>query len=302
MTAPVRLFVFGLGYSAAAFARGFRQQADWIGGTVREVDRAVPLAAERLRPFVFDGSHPGIGVGEAVRQATHLVISIPPGESDPVLAVHRQAILAAEHLVWIGYLSTVGVYGDHGGAWVDEATRPRPVSRRSRERVAAEEAWTALAAERGVPLAILRLAGIYGPGRNAFVNLAAGKAKRIVKPDQVFNRIHVDDIAQVLSAAVARNAAGVFNVADDEPAPPQDVVTYAAKLMGVPPPPEVPFDQADMTPMARSFYGENKRVENRRLQADLGMTLRYPTYREGLAALWRDGTWNGPSAPAFTPG
>jgi dTDP-4-dehydrorhamnose reductase len=302
MTAPVRLFVFGLGYSAAAFARSFRREADWVGGTVREVERAVALAGEGLRPLIFDGSHPGIGVGEAVRHATHLLISIPPGESDPVLAVHRQAVLAAEHLVWIGYLSTVGVYGDHGGAWVDEATPPKPVSRRSLERLAAEEAWTALAAERGVPLAIFRLAGIYGPGRNAFVNLAAGKAKRIVKPDQVFNRIHVDDIATVLAAAANRKAAGIFNVADNEPAPPQDVVTYAAKLMGVAPPPKVPFDAADMTPMARSFYGENKRVANRRLATELGVTLRYPTYREGLTALWRDGTWKGASAPAFTPG
>ena len=290
---PVRLFIFGLGYSASAFAHAFRAKADWIGGTVREPDKAASLASDGLHTFVFDGENPGAGVAEALRDATHVLVSIAPGTADPVLAVHGGTIRDAPHLRWIGYLSTVGVYGDHGGDWVDEATAPRPVSRRSRERVVAEEAWSALAAECGVPLAIFRLAGIYGPGRNAFVNLAGGRAKRIVKPGQVFNRIHVDDIAQVLAAAVTLNASGVFNVADEEPAPPQDVVAYAAGLMGVDPPPEVPFDDADMTPMARSFYGENKRVSNRRLKNDLGVVLRYPTWREALTALWQDGNWRG---------
>ncbi len=293
MNDPVRLFVFGLGYSASPFARAMLDEADWVGGTVRDVERAVALADGRLRPFIFDGASAGVGIGEAVRHATHVLVSIPPGEADPVLAMHADSIRAADHLKWIGYLSTVGVYGDYAGAWVSEATTPHPKSARSLERIAAEKAWTALAAEKDVPLAIFRLAGIYGPGRNAFVNLASGKAKRIVKPDQVFNRIHVDDIVAVLKAAVARNASGIFNVTDDEPAPPQDVVAYAAGLMGVDPPPEVAFEMADLTPMARSFYGENKRVTNQRIKAELGLVLHHPTYREGLAALWQGGDWQG---------
>jgi len=291
MNAPIRLFVFGLGYSAGAFARAMKAKADWVGGTVRTVDKAVALAAEGLRAFTFDGSAAGIGIGEAIRQATHLVVSIPPEHTDPVLACHRSSILAAAQLQWIGYLSTVGVYGDYGGAWVDEDTAPEPKRGRSAERFAAEHAWQVAAAERGVPLAVLRIAGICGPGRNAFAKLAEGTARRIVKPGQVFNRIHVDDIVQTLDAALDRNAAGIFNLADDEPAPPQDVVAYAAELMGVPPPPEVPFDEADLSEMARSFYGENKRVSNRRIKEALGVALRYPTYREGLADMWERGRW-----------
>ncbi len=291
MNEPVRLFVFGLGYSAGAFARAFAPQAAWIGGTVRSADKIAALAAGGIEATVWDGQSASAAVTEALHDATHLLVSIAPGESDPVLAHHRDTIRAAPKLKWIGYLSTIGVYGNYGGAWVGEATTPHPKSARSVERVAAERAWTKLAAEREVPLAILRLAGIYGPGRNALVNLAEGKAHRIVKPGQVFNRIHVDDIAEVLSAAVNRNAAGIFNVADDEPAPPQDVVAYAASLMGVEPPPEVPFEDADLSPMARSFYGDNKRVANLRIRQELGVALRHPTYREGLAAMWREGRW-----------
>jgi nucleoside-diphosphate-sugar epimerase len=289
MSETIHFFAFGLGYSAVAVARALKGKATWIGGTVRTVEKAVALAGDGLNALMFNGKAQGIGVAEAVRHATHLLISIAPGEDDPVLAVHRASILAAEHLRWIGYLSTVGVYGNYGGSWVSEATTPHPARGRSAERLATEKAWRALAAERKVPLAIFRLAGIYGPGRNAFVNLAEGTAKRIVKPGQVFNRIHVDDIAQAVAAAVARNAEGIFNVADDEPCPPQDVVAYAAGLMGVPPPPEVPFDTAELSPMARSFYAESKRVANHKIKQALGVTLRYPTYREGLSALWREG-------------
>jgi hypothetical protein len=288
---PVHLFVFGLGYSASRFAAAMKGEADWIGGTVRNVLDAVRLAALGLRAFTFDGVQSGIGVAEAVRNATHLVMSIPPGDGDPVLALHRSSILAAPHLRWIGYLSTIGVYGDHGGAWVDETTPPVPTSARSLARLAAERAWQAVADEKGVPLAICRIAGIYGPGRNALANLADGSAHRIVKAGQVFNRIHVDDITTVLQAALEQRAAGIFNLADHAPAPPDEVVTYAATLMGVPPPPAVPFATADLSAMARSFYSENKRVRNDRLKTGLGVTLRYPTYREGLAALWKDGTW-----------
>lgn len=291
MTAHMRLFVFGLGYSAAPFARAMRDKGAWVGGTLRSVDKAVALATDRLCVSVFDGASPGIGVGAAVRHATHLVVSIAPGEADPVLAHHRDAVLAAPGLRWIGYLSTVGVYGDRGGAWVDETAAPQPSSGRSIRRLAAEEAWRAVARDAGAKLAVFRIAGIYGPGRNALVNLAEGRAKRVVKPGQVFNRIHVDDIVTVLAAAAEREAEGVFNLADDEPAPPQDVVAFAAGLMGVEPPPEVPFEEADLTPMARSFYGDNKRVSNGRIERELKLGLRFPTYREGLTAMWRGKAW-----------
>jgi nucleoside-diphosphate-sugar epimerase len=233
-------------------------------------------------------------VAAALAEATHVLVSIAPGEDgDRVIAHHRDDLLAAPGLAWIGYLSTVGVYGNYCGAWVSERTTPHPRPGRSTARLAAEKAWQALAEERDLPLAVFRIAGIYGPGRNALKNLSEGKARRIVKPGQLFNRIHVADIAASLAAALEENAAGIFNLADDEPAPPQDVVAYAAGLMGVDPPPEIPFAEAELSAMARSFYGDNKRVLNRRIKAELGVALRYPTYREGLAALWADGSWRG---------
>ena len=249
---------------------------------------------------MFDGERPGEGLDAALHRATHLLISIPPGHEapagasagganaapgDPVLRWYRNAIVhAAPQLRWIGYLSTVGVYGDRGGEWVDETSTPDPVSPRSRERVGAEDAWREIANERGVPLAILRLSGIYGPGRNTFRNLSRGTARRLVKPGQVFNRIHVGDIAGALALLAERQLGGIFNVTDDEPAPPQDVVAAAAEIVGAPMPPEIAFEDADLSPMARSFYGENKRVSNRAIKA-LGYRFQYPTYREGLAAL-----------------
>src|SRR5690606_15025746 len=199
--------------------------------------------------------------------------------ADPVLRVARETILSGmPKLRWIGYLSTVGVYGDHFGAWVDEETECRPLSKRSIERLNAERQWQALGEEASVPVAVLRLAGIYGPGRNAFANLANGTARRIVKPGQVFNRIHVADIAASTLHLAEEATGGIFNITDAEPCPPQDVVAYAAKLMGKEPPPETPFDEAEMTPMARSFYGENKRVSNARLKA-AGLVLKFPNYR-----------------------
>jgi len=291
---PVRLFVFGLGYSALAFVRSTQRQLAWIGGTVRDPDKAARLRSEGIDTIVFDGETASVGVAGALAKASHCLVSIAPGEGgDPVLAHHADDIMTAENLRWIGYLSTVGVYGDYGGAWVSERLTPHPRPGRSTRRLQAEAAWSALADNRGVPLAILRIAGIYGPGRNALKSLADGKARRIVKPGQVFNRIHVDDIAQAIAAALNKKADGIFNLADDAPAPPQDIVSFAAELMGVPPPPAVSFEEADLSPMARSFYGDNKRVSNRRLRKDLGVALRYPTYREGLTALWRDGNWRG---------
>ncbi len=267
MTAP-RIFVFGMGYTARAFARAMKD------ATVTGVTRAGFDTAN------FTG-------------ATHIIVSVPPGDDDPVLARYRDAILGAANLKWIGYLSSVGVYGNYGGSWVSEATTPHPKQPRSVARLKAERDWRKLALDRGTPLATFRIAGIYGPGRNAFVNLAEGKAHRVVKPGQVFNRIHVDDIAAAMAAAVNRNADGIFNLADDLPAPPQDVVTSAAEMMGVQPPPEVSFADAELSPMGRSFYADNKRVTNRRIKDELGVSLKFPTYREGLTALWRDGTWRG---------
>ncbi|MBZ9935829.1 SDR family oxidoreductase [Mesorhizobium sp. BR1-1-16] len=288
------LFIFGIGYSALAFARRAAGRYGSITGTVRSAEKASSLRAECIDAMVFDGVHATDEVRAALGRATHLVQSIAPDAAgDPALRIFEPDLRLSRALRWIGYLSTVGVYGDHGGGWVDEATPPRAVSERSRNRVAAEAAWQALGAEIGVPVALLRLAGIYGPGRNTFVNLADGSARRLVKPGQVFNRIHVEDIAAIVAAAAEQRASGVFNVTDNEPAPPQDVVAYAAELAGYPPLPDIPFESASLSPMARSFYGENKRVSNARLSHDLGITLAYPTYRDALAALWTSGTWRG---------
>ncbi len=221
----------------------------------------------------------------ALRNTTHLLVSIAPSAAgDPVLA-HFRDDLAAAPLRSVVYLSTIGVYGDHQGAWVDETSPCHPVSLRTRQRIEAEDAWRAFAAETGVPLAIIRLAGIYGPGRGPFDKIRRGTARRIVKPGQVFNRIHVDDIAAIVDAAFEQRADGIFNAADDEPAPPEEVLAHAASLLGLPPPTEIAFDDAEMTPMARSFYGENKRVRNDRIKSNLGIRLAHPTYREGLAAI-----------------
>ncbi|HKH96875.1 MAG TPA: SDR family oxidoreductase [Beijerinckiaceae bacterium] len=281
------LFVFGLGYSARAFVDLERRRFTRIVASVTSAEKAERLAAEGIDARVFGPEVRDPRIPDDLRDAGALLVSIPPGEDgDPALAAYADAIAAAPRLAWIGYLSTVGVYGDHGGAWIDETTTPNPTSARSRRRLAAEEAWLALGRRTGKPVQVFRLAGIYGRRRNPLAQLAAGTATRIVKPGQVFNRIHVDDIAAALAASLDRPRPGaVYNVADDEPAPPQDVVAYAASLAGVAPPPEIPFAQASLSPMARSFYAETKRVSNRLLKQELGLTLRYPTYREGLAGL-----------------
>ncbi len=281
----MRLFIFGTGFSSKAFVEEVRDQFDWIGGTTRSSDKMEALRTLGVEPFLFDGNSQGDGVAEALKQATHILVSIAPNEAgDPVLNQYANEIAGAKPR-WIGYLSTVGVYGNHDGAWVDEETLLNPVSKRSVQRVAAEESWLAFAEQNDQPVQIFRLSGIYGPGRNAFENFRKGTARRLVKPGQVFNRIHVADIAGALKAAMAKPSTRVFNVTDDEPAPPQDVVAFAADLLGVKAPPEIPFETADLTPMARSFYGENKRVSNQRLKDELGFTFRYPDYRIALKAL-----------------
>ncbi|MBN9075893.1 MAG: NAD(P)-dependent oxidoreductase [Rhizobiales bacterium 65-79] len=292
-----RIFLLGAGYSARAFAALQRDRDDAIFGTTRSAEKLDALRKDGIEPLLFDGDTINADMAEALRKTTHLVLSAAPetgalsAGGDPFLPhIEDRLRHLMPELRWIGYLSTVGVYGDHGGAWVDEESECRPVSRRSIARLAAERAWQALAEKERLPLAILRLAGIYGPGRNALVNLAAGTARRIVKHGQVFNRIHVDDIAGALSLLAEREAGGIFNLADNAPSPPQDVIAFAARLMGVEPPPETPFDAAEMTPMARSFYGENKRVSNARLR-DAGYSLIHPDYSSALTRMWRENSW-----------
>jgi nucleoside-diphosphate-sugar epimerase len=284
------VFFFGMGYSSLATARAIHQHIDPdipISGTTRSLDNVESLADAAYRMHVFDGQSPGDTLGEDLKRATHVILSIPPDEKgDPALNLHRDTLDAAPNLEWLAYFSTVGVYGDFGGQWVDESAPTRPVNERSRIRVAVEQQWRDYAAKRGIPLLILRLAGIYGPGRSAFDKLRDGTARRIVKPNQVFNRIHVDDIGRITQLAAARTLAGTFNLSDDEPAPPQDLVTYAAQLMGVAPPAEIPFQDAQMTEMARSFYSDNKRVSSKAIKSALGIELLYPTYREGLNAIY----------------
>lgn len=287
----MNVFFFGMGYSSLATARAIHKSLDPdtpIAGTRRNLDNVEEFADAAYRMHVFDGQSPGKTLGEDLKRATHVVLSIPPDErGDPALDLHRDTLDAATDLEWLGYFSTVGVYGDFGGAWIDETAETRPINARSKLRVEVEQQWCDYADKRGVPLLVLRLAGIYGPGRSAFDRLRDGTARRIVKPNQVFNRIHVDDIGRVTQLAAERALGGTFNLADDEPAPPQDLVTYAAGLMGVPPPPETPFETAQMTEMARSFYSDNKRVSNKAIKSALGIELLYPTYREGLDAIYR---------------
>jgi nucleoside-diphosphate-sugar epimerase len=288
------LLCFGFGYCAEHFIAEFGGKFERVIGTVRRAERVGILNAYQAgtaRALVFDGTQATRELGSAIAAADYALISIPPDRSgDPVLAACGRALASTRNLRSLVYLSTVGVYGDHGGGWVDEQTPPAPRSERSRWRVAAEQAWQQFGARHGVPVAVLRLAGIYGPGQNALVALARAKARRIIKPGQVFNRIHVGDIAQAIEAAFARRASGVCNVADGEPSPPADPIVFAAELMGRAPPPEIPFARAapSLSEMGLSFWQECRRVRNVKLKRELGVTLRYPTYREGLRALFAE--------------
>ena len=282
-----RLFCFGLGYSAETLAKRLAAKGWNIAGTARDLANIERLRDQGYEVVRFGGEVGNAELVAALAGTTHLLHSIPPGpEGDPVLRHYRAEIAGLPTLDWIGYLSTVGVYGNSAGAVVDESAQPHPHSDRTRARVVSESGWLALGEEIGRPAQVFRLAGIYGPGRSALDKLRAGKARRIVKPGQVFNRIHVEDIASVLEASIARpRASAIYNVADDEPAPPEDVVTYAAELLGIEPPPEVPFEEADLTPMARSFYGDSRRISNALIKSELGVRLAYPNYRQGLKAL-----------------
>lgn len=285
----MKLVVLGAGYSASAAIGRVKHHAPGaeIVATTRDAGKAETLARTfGLNALVWDGTARDATLVSALESATHLLVSIAPNaEGDPVLAAFGDVLAGNVHLQWIGYYSTVGVYGDAGGAWVDEDAPTSDHSERSLWRRRAEANWRALAERTGKRLAILRLAGIYGPGRSGFDKLRAGTAHRIVRPGQVFNRIHRDDIAEITALAALSRLDGTYNLADDEPAPPQDVTAHAATLIGVPPPPETDFETTPLSPMARSFYASNRRVSNEKIKAALGYRMLYPTYREGLAAI-----------------
>ena len=287
-----RLFCFGYGFSASALGVLLAPTGWSLAGTCRTAEGCRALADAGVDAVPFSREAPLAEPAQSLAGTTHLLLSIPPDDDgDPALDCHGADIAATEGLEWIGYLSTTGVYGDTGGAWVDESATPAPTSARGRRRLQAERAWLALGEEYGLAVHVFRLAGIYGPGRNALAIVRRGTAKRVAKPGQVFSRIHVADIAQVLAASIAKPHAGaIYNVCDDEPAPAADVVAHACTLLGVASPPLTPHDKADLSPMARSFYADNRRVSNDRIKAELGVTLRYPNYRAGLADLLAEGT------------
>ena len=283
----MNLFVFGVGYTAGHCLRDQASRFARVSGTVRTRERCDELARDGIAAFVFDGDVADAPILPALAEADAILVSVQPQRGrDPVLERFADRIRDSRARA-IVYLSTIGVYGDHGGAWIDEATLPAPGSERGGQRLMVEDEWLALGALSAKSVAVLRLAGIYGPGRNVLDDLKAGEARRIDKPGQVFNRIHVADIGQAIAGALAARAHGVWNVTDDEPAPAPDVVAYGAKLLGVAPPPLIPFAEAELSPMARSFYGANRRVSNAAMKRDLGVVLRYPTYRDGLEGLLR---------------
>ena len=289
----MNLFVFGLGYSALNFVLKHQQDFANVAGTVTDPDKKTQLIEAGIEAYVFSQKEADPEIVDALARADILLVSTPPGDTgDPVLMKYALPLIRAKSIRKIIYLSTVGVYGDRGGAWVDETTLPMTTNPRSLMRLAVENLWRALVREGDRSLYVLRLSGIYGPGRNALVQLRNGTAKRLVKPGQVFNRIHVEDITQAIALCCQREAGTedlLFNITDNEPAPAQDVVAYAASLLEIEPPPEVDFDTADLTEMARSFYSECKRVSNKLARQQLNFKPRYPSYREGMRALWAAG-------------
>ncbi len=288
----MNLFCFGYGYCASHLvdedrAAGSHALFARVTGTTRDAEKAARLEGDGIVSRIFDGSGGDAPIPGDLAASDALLTSIAPDEAgDPVLRHYERAIADSPRLSWVGYLSTIGVYGDTGGEWIDEETTFEAVSARAKARRAAEDAWLALGERTGKAVHIFRLGGIYGPGRSAITQLRAGRARRIVKPGQVFNRIHVADIAAVLLASLRNPHPGrIYNLVDDHPAPPQDVIAHAAGLIGVAPPPEIPFGEAELSPMARAFYADCKRVRSRRIREELGVTLQYPDYRAGLEVL-----------------
>ncbi len=276
------LLCFGFGFSARALAARLDKGVWKMSATSRDAKGIAEINAQGFHGLSFDSAL------QIAPEVTHLLISAPPGENgDPVLRLFQAQLQElSKQLKWVGYLSTTGVYGDRGGDWVDEESPLEPTTARGERRLEAERDWLRLHSDFGLPVHVFRLAGIYGPGRNTLLNVRDGSAKRIIKPGQIFSRVHVEDIAGVLAASIAKpNPGRAYNVCDDEPCPPQDVVTYAANLLGLPPPPEIPFEDANLSPMVKSFYADSKRVSNKRIKTELGYKLIYPNYRDGLRAL-----------------
>lgn len=283
-----RLFCFGLGYSASRLARKLADQGWDIAGTCRSPEGVAELCEQGFDAFLFDGERPLEDAETVLKETTHLLNSVPPDATDPVLALHRQDVIDIKGLRWAGYLSTTGVYGDTGGAVVNETATLKPTSEHGLRRVRAEEGWLGLHRDHGLPAHIFRLPGIYGPGRSALDQVRAGRARRILKPGHLFSRIHVDDIGNVVKASMALPHPGaIYNVADDEPASPADVTGFACEILGAAALPVIAFEEAakDMSPMGLSFWQDNRRIDNARIKEDLGITLLYPSYREGLCAI-----------------
>jgi nucleoside-diphosphate-sugar epimerase len=276
------LLCFGFGYSAQTFVAGLHRPSWKVSATSRDAEGIAAINAQGFHGLLFDSKL------QIAPDVTHLLISAPPDENgDPVLKLFQEQLQRlAKQLRWVGYLSTTGIYGDRGGDWVDEESLLEPNTARGHRRLDAEKSWLRLYKDYGIPVHLFRLAGIYGRGRNQLLMVKNGSAKRIIKPGQIFSRIHVEDIAGVLAASMAKpNPGRAYNVCDDEPCPPQEVVEYAANLLGLPVPPEIPFEQAELSPMAKSFYADSKRVSNQRIKKELDYKLIYPTYREGLTAI-----------------
>jgi hypothetical protein len=287
----MKLLILGAGYSGKAIARICGPKFESVYGTTRSEKNFAEIQKTGATPIAFDCETISQTLADALSEATHIVQSISPDkDGDSFLNRFKDLPVLAPKLKWAGYLSTIGVYGNRDGNWVDETASLEPVSERSRERVIAERQWLDAGEALGIPVAVLRLSGIYGPGRNAFVNLDNGTARRLIKPGQIFNRIRVEDIGRFTDFLIEASKGGIYNVTDSEPAPAQDVIEYAAKLMGVPVPPDVPFETAELSPMARSFYGESKRVSNARSR-ELGFDYLYPNYRISLEQMWNDQAW-----------
>jgi len=308
--------IFGCGFSGIRIGEQLAASGAEVWGTTRSADKAASLSQTTIRPILFDGSRLDDTAIDALLKVTHLIVSIAPPRIeaddislrpvDPVLTalqlgatgsspqeIANRLVAMAPNLKWIGYLSTVGVYGNSDGAWIDETAPLKPSSARSRQRVRAEQDWQDVAGELNIPLAIFRLSGIYGPGRNALVSADQGRSRRLVKTNQVFNRIHVKDIAEAVERAADSYVSGIFNITDDLPAPPQDVVALAHQLLDTPPPPEQAFETAELSPMARSFYGDNKRVSNEHSKKQLGMVYQWPDYRVALQRMYDEDCWKG---------
>ncbi len=280
------LFCFGYGYSCDYLGRALQTRGWHVAGTTRDPDKRALMKEQDIKAYIFDYDSPLDDALRYMKDATHLLVSTPPDDrGDPAFVMHEDDIRELKSLRWIGYLSSTAVYGDRTGGWVDETSETRPNTKRGSRRLLAERQWLSLHEEAGLPVHIFRLAGIYGPMRSALDSVRAGNARRINKPGHAFSRIHVDDIVQVLTASMERpNPGAIYNLADDLAAPSHELIKYACEMLGLPVPPLLPYDEADMAPITRSFYADNKRVKNDRIKDELGVALKYPDYKSGLEA------------------